>query len=325
MLARKLKIRLNGLEVGETPILVPSFSSRANIDVRKMIDSMSETINEAILISGYDVFHSKDFPSITFPDLIFLDSGGYECNIDNNISETGYYKPETLTWSIEKYMDVIKSWPNQVPTVIISYDHPSRREIIEKQILNAQKLFDDADYMLKEFLIKPESHNTNKINLKSLIKNIDLLASFDLLGVTEKELGNSIFDRMIMIAKIRGELDRNEIDIPLHVFGSLDTITTPLYYFAGADVFDGLSWLRFTYHEGDTFYTNSFGPKLHGVHKNTNSIQTRNFDDNITYLLRLKLKLKKFQSSGDFEHFGKNSDFFSEAYDDLRVEMKGMI
>ena len=37
MLARKMKLKLNGSEVGTTPMLVPSFSSKANIDVRKKI------------------------------------------------------------------------------------------------------------------------------------------------------------------------------------------------------------------------------------------------------------------------------------------------
>ncbi len=46
------------------------------------------------------------------------------------------------------------------------------------------------------------------------------------------------------IAKLRKALDKAGLNIPLHVFGSLDTVTTPLYFLAGADIFDGLTWLR---------------------------------------------------------------------------------
>ncbi len=77
MLARKMKLKLNGLEVGTTPMLVPAFSSKANIDICKTIETTSESINGPILISAYDVNYAEEFPPITFPDLIFLDSGGY--------------------------------------------------------------------------------------------------------------------------------------------------------------------------------------------------------------------------------------------------------
>jgi hypothetical protein len=170
MLARKLKLQLGGLEVGETPMLIPSFSSRVNMDVYKLIKPMGESLNETILISAYDLCYSTDFPIID-TDLIFIDSGGYECGIDNGISEIGYYRPEAFSWNQEKYLNVIKNWPNNVPTVLISYDHPTKRETIEEQVENAEAIFAQMDGLLKEFLIKPDKTNRNKINLDSLIKN----------------------------------------------------------------------------------------------------------------------------------------------------------
>lgn len=322
-LARKLKLKLNGVEVGETPMLVPSFSSRTNINVGGTIDMMRDVINGPILISAYDVCYSKNFPDIEFPELIFLDSGGYECAIDSNISEIGYYNPESLSWTSEKYLEIIKCWKRTAPTVLISYDHPSKKETIENQLDAAKELFNGVNDVLKEFLIKPEKSDKKQINLKNLRRNIDSLTQFDIIGVTEKEVGRSIFERMVNIARIRMELDRNDITVPLHVFGSLDTITTPLYYFAGADIFDGLSWLRFTFHEGNTFYTSSLGPKLQGIEKNISRIQARNIEDNITYLLKLKLQLEEFQADGKFDQFGEtNSKFFSDAYKSLQLKMR---
>ena len=52
------------------------------------------------------------------------------------------------------------------------------------------------------------------------------------------------------IAQIRRALDGVGLDTPLHVFGSLDTVTTPMYFMAGADIFDGLTWLRFAFYNG---------------------------------------------------------------------------
>lgn len=324
MLARKMKLKLNGLEVGTTPMLVPAFSSKANIDICKTLETMSESINGPILISAYDVNHTEEFPPITFPDLIFLDSGGYECLRDEDVSEIGVYQPEARPWNRDMHLKVVQEWPKDIPTVLVSYDHPLERGPTEKQIEDAKDLFHKTDNILKEILIKPET-DRKRIRLDDIIKNIDTLSTFDILGFTEKELGGSIFDRMVMIAKIRVEMDKHEIRIPMHIFGSLDTITTPLYYFSGADIFDGLSWLRFVFHNGETLYINSFGPRLHGIQTNMDVLSMAATASNYGYMLRLKMDLKRFQSTGAFDHFGNNSDFFSDAYDNLKVEIEEVI
>lgn len=255
MLSRRMELNLNGTKIGDTPMLVPSFSSRLNIDICETIEIMSKYISTPILISAYDLYYSDDFPTIDFPDIIFIDSGGYECAIDTNISEIGYYNPESFNWDKNTYLETLNGLPDDIPTVIISYDSPKIREPIENQIKNAEDLFDGKNNVLKEILIKAEEEGS-VINPDSVIENIDTISSFDIIGFTEKELGDSLFNRMTNIARIRQEMDRNDIQIPIHIFGSLDTLTTPLYYFSGADIFDGLSWLRLTYHEGDTFILN---------------------------------------------------------------------
>lgn len=326
MFARKMKLKLKGLEVGTTPMLVPSFSSKANIDIIKTLETMSETINGPVLISAYDVYYAKNknnnFPEITFPDLIFLDSGGYECLKDKDASEIGFYNPEPRKWDREMHFKIVQTWPKDIPTVVISYDHPSLRESTEKQIENSKNFFRGIDNVLKEILIKPETKGAIRINPDNIIQNLDLLSTFDILGFTEKELGYSIFDRMITIAKIRIEMERRDIRIPIHIFGSLDTITTPLYYFSGADIFDGLTWIRFSFNNGETLYSNSFLPKQHGIQSNMNVLHITNLNLNYNYILRLKMDLEKYQSTDSFVHFGQNSDFFKKAFEDLNVKIK---
>ena len=55
------------------------------------------------------------------------------------------------------------------------------------------------------------------------------------------------------------------METPIHVFGSLDTVTTPMYFLAGADIFDGLTWLRFAFHGGYTVYKHNYGALKFGV------------------------------------------------------------
>ena len=325
MLARKMKLKLNGLEVGTTPMLVPAFSSKANIDICKTIETMSEFIYTPILVSAYDVNHTEEFPPITFPDLIFLDSGGYECLIDKDVSEIGFYQPEAHSWNSDMHLEVLQNWSTDIPTVIISYDNPSIRKSTEEQIKDAKDLFHGMDNILKEILIKPETRDRRRIHLDDIIKNIDALSTFDILGFTEKELGNSVFDRMAMIAKIRAEMNRCDIRIPIHIFGSLDTITTPLYYFSGADIFDGLAWLRFVFHEGKTLYSSSYGPKQLGIEKNMSIIHGTNLVLNYNYILDLKRDLETFQSTGKFDHFNYNSKFFNDSYEKLKLKIEEVI
>lgn len=320
MLARKLKLTLNGLEVGTTPMLVPSVSSRANIDIQKILKTIGEFVYGPLLISAYD-YHYAKISNIPFPDLIFLDSGGYECNKEQDVSDIGLYKPEQQEWNRDRHLQVVNEWSIKIPTVLISYDHPSERKPVENQINDAKDLFKGRNNFLKEILIKPETARSERIKKEKIIENLKSLNSFDILGLTEKELGYSILDRMTNLAIVRKTMDNEGIKKPIHIFGSLDPITTPLYYISGADIFDGLSWLRFVFDKGDTFYIDSFGPKLYGIHENVKVIWGKTISKNYSDLMRLKLDLEKFQSCEDFDIFGQNAEFFKKAYADLSVKI----
>lgn len=312
-------------EVGSTPMLVPSLSSRVNIDYRKTLDVLSEVITGPFLLSAYDFHYTNPFPKITFSELVFFDSGGYESAIEKEVAEFGLYKPDPFEWSQQNHLEAVQRWDDDIPTVVISYDHPSERVPVEKQIENANKLFRTKSGIIKELLIKPESKDSRRINFKRFFENIDKINDFDILGFTEKELGKSILDRMINIAKIRQQLEAHSIEIPLHIFGSLDTITTPLYYISGGDIFDGLSWLRFVFDEGTTHYINTYGPEIFGIHENSDGVWIRSVYQNYNYLGRLKIDLEHFQSTGEFAKLGKKSAFFEKAFSDLNEKMGGVL
>ncbi|MDW3181367.1 hypothetical protein [Roseobacter sp.] len=67
---------------------------------------------------------------------------------------------------------------------------------------------------------------------------------------TEKEIGASTKDRLTFLAAFRDLLDEAGMETAIHVFGGLDPLMTPLYFLAGADVFDGLSWLGYAFKMG---------------------------------------------------------------------------
>ncbi len=48
------------------------------------------------------------------------------------------------------------------------------------------------------------------------------------------------------------------METPIHIFGCLDPISIWLFYLCGADVFDGLFWLRFAFHNNIPIYRSTW-------------------------------------------------------------------
>ena len=215
------------------------------------------------------------------------------------------------------YSEIIKTWSAKIPTTLISYDHPSLRHSLKHQISDATELLENENRFLKEILIKPDTQDSTRINVDNLVDNLALLKRFDIIGFTEKELGFSVFKRMESIARIRKSLDKMGLVIPIHVFGSLDPVTTPLYYLSGADIFDGLAWIRFIFDNGNTLYSGSFGPKRLGIEKNMSILHGTNLILNYHYILDTLRDLETFQSTGKIDSFQHNTTFFNESYDKI--------
>ena len=55
-----LSIRGNDLKI-ESPVLVPSFSSKAFVDVKSIFSVLQPFITESFLVSAYDIEHTMAF------------------------------------------------------------------------------------------------------------------------------------------------------------------------------------------------------------------------------------------------------------------------
>src|SRR5437762_14241497 len=87
MLVGRRSVNLHGRKVIETPLLIPSFSSKGFPEVKQLIDVMAQYITESTLVSAYDIHHGFIKRHYSFCDVIFLDSGGYEAALDFDLSE----------------------------------------------------------------------------------------------------------------------------------------------------------------------------------------------------------------------------------------------
>jgi hypothetical protein len=314
MLTAKRVLRLKGTEVERTPLLVPSFSSKGFSEVAEIVKYSEEFIEGPMLVSAYDLHYEYIKPPFVAPALIFLDSGGYEAGKDTELSDFGEQNSSPRPWTREFHAAILNGWEATVPTVAISYDHPKDRMPIPDQITRAQTL-PARDRMLREILLKPETTEQRFLKIENVIPHVHALAQFDVIGVTEKEIGSSMLDRMKNLARLRIALAKVGLDIPIHVFGSLDTISTPLYFVAGADIFDGLTWLRFGYQDGYTLYRQNFGALSLGVNTKTHMVDAQCWARNLQYLRDMELEMRRFLKDHDFSVFKGHESLIKHSFE----------
>jgi hypothetical protein len=316
-----LKRQIGAIEAMRTPMLVPSFSSKAGpVHGRVEVDQLGEIMTQPLLVSAYDLFYKLvDLPS--FATAIFVDSGGYEANKDAESVRYGDTRPiEERPWTEDKYQTVLRELPERVPYVAVSFDHPNQQLELPDQVTRANELFPERGDLIREFLIKPEP-TERFIDCKTLVRHVELLASFPIIGLTDKELGGTMMERLACVGRLRGALSAIGATTPVHIFGSLDPLTAPLYFLAGADVFDGLAWLRYGFSEGRAIYPQNFEAVELNLHQRADSARAAMWHRNSYYLIRLEDEMKSFLKEQDFEVFGANSAVLRKAWSNLAEEL----
>lgn len=273
MLGRRRTISLrNGIEI-RTPLVIPSFSTRnvGRIDVDGTPESISSAalrlhgnqLTEAMLVSAYDLrqryLHDADrllggATDTIFgaPELLMVDSGLYETR-----ERVGYDDGAAAAvgddWSAAAYGEVLAALP-EIPAAIVNFD--AAHAPYDEQIAAASALFAEHPQRAHVMLLKPEREHTfvEPARLGAVAGD---LRRIDVVAVTEKELGNTLLERLKALAEVHRTLDRAEVAAPLHVFGGLDPLLTPLYVACGAEIVDGVGWLRYAYRDDVAHYLDS--------------------------------------------------------------------
>lgn len=303
-----------------TPLLVPSFSSRVR-EIEKPFRASEELIDGPFLISAFDIRKGYINTPYDFSEPVFLDSGGYEISKDADLSDVGDENASPIDWTESDHSSVLAEWTSNVPTVIITYDHPTIRIPIPEQIEKGKRLHLPSQNSLREILLKPETRDQNFLPIESVKTNIRDLAPFGAIGVTEKEIGNSIFDRMLNIAKLRHALTTIGLNTPIHVFGSLDSTTTFFYFAAGADIFDGLTWLRYAFKNGRTYYRQDFGVTEFGIKQKSPRVEALCWSRNYQYITEMQLAMRRFLGTRNYAEFGDHAERIKDAVKNVEEEI----
>jgi hypothetical protein len=221
---------------------------------------------DRLLISAFDLYYNyietNDIPA---ESLIVIDSGGYECRdeYDDSSIYRKHYTSIDEPWDESIFLKTLSILPDEPRFVYVSYDN---NDYVAAQIHRAIAQMFRFKKAKRTFLLKPsryaaasnESGRSGAFSstLSELRHQITDLGFFDIIGVTEKDLGDSYAQRLTNLVLLKQILSQSKKKLPIHVFGSLDPLSVRMYFAAGADIFDGLTWLRFAYKDNSCIYIN---------------------------------------------------------------------
>ena len=346
MLARSRQVNLrNGIELS-TPLLIPSLSSGAlspmpfqhspelkpEMTACSIVHSRSliAGIDESLLISAYDIKHGLLADSDTFktgfkqsryaqPRVLMIDSGWYEKNGSPPGSPIAINVEDPSRWEKSDFTYTIDAFDEDLNPIVVSWDHVGP---YDEQIRRAQEFFGARNHIASDLLLKPPSgsrfHNFDKLSREDTAN----LRAFDIVGATERELGETVLNRLVNIAKLRQLLDVTNVPAPIHVFGGLDPLWAPLYFAAGADLFDGLGWLRYAYREGVAMHWTA-GTLIDGqIRKRSLQAQHSVSLQNLDEINRLSEDMRRFAlRKGDWEVFSRG-DILKPIFESLQEKLE---
>ncbi len=341
----------------DLPLLVPAFSSKGFLlkkrkgkshDYTEVVDDLAafaQRNTTAALVSAYDL-HFKHFddspklPPVSGPQdylretrLVFIDSGGYELipDFDRTEFKTFAYGPKK-GYGLEQYKKVLQNLTTleePLPLVIANFDRDSIGKPIDDQITAARELFHDFPAPLKDFILKPWTPESEKVDPKRMTDHdFANLAGFDIVGIAEKELGRDPIHRLETVAHFRHRLDKAGLrTVSIHIWGGLDPVMTPLYFFAGAEIFDGVSWLRYAYRDGVAINRESHSilDQRMGVNTSSNDNNALTGLYNVQFLDNLSVSLQEWvdEKGAKFTMFEPGvREHFEKAYNVMRTKIE---
>lgn len=318
----------------DLPLLVPSFSSkgfaffeegprnrrREYSEVTNALENLSSFISESMMVSAYDLFHKhfrRPISHLKNTSLVFIDSGFYELSPTFDSSEPKAFPHAAKEFSEDNYeSEIIKTSKHSLPLVIANYDWGSRGTPFADQIQHAQAFFNRHKDCLTDFILKPDKRNGTVVDVDALVPDLAKLNAFDIVGMAEEELGKNLVDRLKRIARLRSEMNKRHVTAPIHIWGGIDPVMTPLYFFAGADIFDGISWMRYSYHMGLAVNRQCFAVLQGNLSTPNDHAIGLSMNNNLMELQRLATNLRAFLDSGftKFDVFDYNADVLKKAF-----------
>jgi queuine/archaeosine tRNA-ribosyltransferase len=228
-------------KVMETPFFFPAISSiKTNLTMDEYLDIILKIAYPGFLISSYDIYNSDEkekkkilnivSESTDSETLTLLDSGHYEAFWYHD-SEWKFQNLETILNEIS--VDFCFSFD-------VFWNSNKTEEQYVKETITSIAM---TAGMQKSGTTIPLVHSDPN-SFPDVVRKVVEGINPEVVGVPERELGSSIFERAVTIKRIRDELDKTNRQIPLHLLGTGNPISILIYTLCGADIYDGLEWCQ---------------------------------------------------------------------------------
>ena len=289
--------RVRKLEVG-TPLIAPSFSSWGFPHISDIWEEFRHRLYGVCLVSAFDVasgFIPSDVANMV--NVIILDSGLYET--DKGWTKSGYRDtlPSTANWTRFRYHETTKCIGEGGNAILVNFDHVGE---LEDQIERASEDFCLAPHAASDFLVKP-TNPSEWVNIPKLSQHLEALRQFDVIGITARESGGSFLKRCGSIVMLRDLLNDAGLDTPIHVFGAIKPYEVLTYFFCGADIFDGLNWLRLSFQGESSVPIDESALKDLKWNLPDSDLLAEEWTNNLRSLYRIQEALRDYAANGSFE------------------------
>ena len=278
------------------PIVVPSFSSVVSGNIGEIHRRVEGAIADAALVSAYDLHYGTiDANLIWRSENLIIDSGNYESRYLAGLGVQREWSPVLYEEALSTISIDRSDLPSRV--FLVNYD---QRGPINEQIDQAAAFFAHHPQVTSIFLCKPSSEDTPYLDLAELQRSIYRLAEFDVLGITEKELGSSLVERCRNLILLRKALDKANVSILIHIFGCLDPLGIIAYFCCGADIFDGTNWLKYAFDSQLAIYPNNYSILRKKWAQPDDVLHFVTAVANVSYLFTLRANLARLARNYDF-------------------------
>jgi hypothetical protein len=239
------------------PLFVYSYSSLGFSDLPERYLATRE-VAPLQLLSLYDLHHTLHGSQILHAPVFktaarFLDSGVYETEGFADLLSNQHQAIQP-PWSQELYVESARRFAHS-GDVVVSFDHRSLS--IDDQIAQGLSLFERIEQqgLTRDLLLHPKGASPERV-ADAIAR---LAPDIDVVGLTEKDIGFPWFISASYIHQLRLTLD-DALGryVPIHIFGCFDPQTISYFFFSGADIFDGLAWMRYYFHNGHAFNSREF-------------------------------------------------------------------
>ena len=181
--------------------------------------------------------------------------------------------------------------------MLVNFDHIGS---LEDQIDRASKDFSIAPHAASDFLVKP-ADATEWVNTPKISQHLEALKQFDAIGITARESGDSLLKRCSSMVTLRDLLNSAGLDTPIHVFGAINPYEILAYFFCGADIFDGLNWLRLAFRSDGSVPIDESALEDMKWNLQEADLHSEEWTNNLRFLYGLQGALKEYALNGSFE------------------------